>query len=310
MKVLEPMLSYRGIDWLYEYNPSKRYIEELLEKYELHELVEEDISEPNTQDKIDVYDQCIFLVLHFPKYNKATSKYHANEFNLIMAKNYVITLTTYQTDHVIKLKEDFLSELGEVEADEKHKFSPYYLVYRIMDIMYDKTNRALTAFTKDLRELENNIFAGIRLDKSLLEKIMVRKRNAVIMKHMFLPHQEIIALLQEEVIKFFWGELDVYFEDLAYKIDKILNTVEILHEDIESLYDTYNAMVNMKTNTIITVLTMFSVVTGILTWIAGIYGMNVPLPGGGDSQMIWRILCSMALLSLGTIWFFRKKKWL
>ena len=99
-------------------------------------------------------------------------------------------------------------------------------------MMYDKTLRTLQAFAKDLRGLENNVFQNSRLDKSILEQIMVRRRNAVVIKHMFLPHQEIIGLLQKETLKFFGGELDVYFEDLAYKVDKILNVVEILDEDI------------------------------------------------------------------------------
>ena len=141
-------------------------------------------------------------------------------------------------------------------------------MYVIMDTMYDKTIRTLQSFTKDLRSMEEVIFKSPRLDKSLLEQIMIKKRNAVTLKHMFMPHQEIIGLMQEEMLKFFGGELDVYFEDLAYKIDKILNTVEILHEDIESLYDTYNAMVNMRTNTIITVLTTFTALTGIMTLIS------------------------------------------
>ena len=308
--MLEPLLTYRWVSWLYEYNPSKKFLDELIETYDLHELVEDDIVEPNTQDKIDVYNQCLFVVLHFPKYDRLKSRYLQNEFNLVVGKNYLITLSTYMTDHVMKLKQWFAEELSEAEADEKHKFSPYYLMYVIMDTMYDKTIRTLQSFTKDLRSMEEVIFKSPRLDKSLLEQIMIRKRNAVTLKHMFMPHQEIIGLMQEEMLKFFWGELDVYFEDLAYKIDKILNTVEILHEDIESLYDTYNAMVNMRTNTIITVLTTFTALTGIMTLISWVFGMNVPLPWANDPFTLIIILVTMVIVAISMVGFFRWKKWL
>lgn len=214
------------------------------------------------------------------------------------------------TDHVQRLKQWFSEELKEAEADEKHKFSPYYLLYMIMDTMYDKTIRTLQVFAKDIRELESAVFQLNRLDKTLLEQMMIRKRNAVMLKHMFIPHQEIIGLMQEEMLKFFGGELDVYFEDLAYKIDKILNTVEILHEDIESLYDTYNAMVNMRTNTIITVLTTFTALVGIMTLISGIFGMNVPLPWASFAYTLWIILWSMVCIALTMLGYFRWKKWL
>lgn len=306
--MLEPLLSYRGVNWLYQYNPSKKFLDELIETYDLHELIEDDIIEPNTQDKIDVYNQCLFVVLHFPKYDRKQSKYLANEFNLVLGKNYLITLSTYITDHVIKLKQEFAQELQDAEIDEKHKFSPYYLLYMIMDTMYDKTMRTLSSFTKDLRAMEEVIFRSPRLDKNLLEQIMIKKRNAVILKHMFMPHQEIVGLLQEEMLKFFGGELDVYFEDLSYKIDRILNMVEILHEDVESLYDTYNAMVNMRTNSIITVLTIFTALTWILTMIAGIFGMNVPLPGAQRQYTLWVILWCASVVMIGMLGVFRWKK--
>ena len=49
-------------------NPSKKELDEIKNTYDLHEIIEEDISEVNTQDKVDVYDNSIFLVLHFPKF--------------------------------------------------------------------------------------------------------------------------------------------------------------------------------------------------------------------------------------------------
>lgn len=56
--------------WFHCSNPSDKDINELVERYDLHEIIEEDISEVNTQDKVDVYDDSIFLVLHFPKFNQ------------------------------------------------------------------------------------------------------------------------------------------------------------------------------------------------------------------------------------------------
>lgn len=306
--MLDKMLTSRGIDRIYEYNPSKKFLEELMITYDLHELVEEDLTELATQDKVDVYDQCMFIVLHFPKYDNLSHRYIQNEFNCILGKNYIITLTDYQTKHIASLKQELMEDLSEAEDDEKHKFSPYYLLYRIMDTMYDKTIRALTAFTKDLRTIETGIFRKHNLDKVLLEQIMAKKRSAISLKHMFLPHQEIIGPLQQEMLKFFGGELDVYFEDLAYKIDKILNMVEIIHEDVESLYDTYNAMVNMKTNTIITLLTIFTALTGVLTLISGFFGMNVVLPGAQDPFMMRYLLWSMVVLVVILLLFFVRKK--
>jgi magnesium transporter len=81
---MSKILSIDGMSWMHFYHPSKEEIKEIVDTYDVHELIEDDIAEKTTQDKIDVYDDCIFLVLHFPKYDKKTEKYLSNEFNIIL----------------------------------------------------------------------------------------------------------------------------------------------------------------------------------------------------------------------------------
>jgi magnesium transporter len=81
---MEPFFSTKKLTWYHEYSPTKEYLGALVEKYDLHEIIEEDILESTVQDKIDMYDNCLFLVLHFPKYEPSTGKYNSNEFNLLL----------------------------------------------------------------------------------------------------------------------------------------------------------------------------------------------------------------------------------
>lgn len=126
----------------------------------MHELIIEDISEPVTQDKIDTYEDTIFLVMHFPKYNQQRQHYIANEFDIIMRKDQLITLSRFKSNHMDTIKADYQRILSDAERNEKYKFSSYYILYRIIDTMYDKILRGLRQFTKDLTVLEEQIFVG------------------------------------------------------------------------------------------------------------------------------------------------------
>ena len=53
----------------------------------------------------------------------------------------------------------------------------------------------------------------------------------------------------------------MYFEDLEYKLEKIMNTIAVSFENIESSADTYNSLMNIKTNSMIGVLTIFAAIT-------------------------------------------------
>lgn len=307
---MEKFLTIKWVDWIYEFSPSAEYLHELMQQYDLHEIIEEDLLEMSTQDKIDVYDQCLFTVLHFPKFSTATEKYIQNEFNIILWKDYIIILTKYKSNHIQVIKEQYEQSLESVEKDEQYKFSPYYIVYRMIDVMYDKVIRWVTLFARDITELEEKIFNGRWLDKWTLETIMKKKRNIVMLKHTILPHQEIIEQLQEETMKFYWGELDVYFEDLVYKIDKILWQIGVQAENIDSLYDTYNAMVNMKTNSIVTVLTVFTVILWVMTLVTGFFGMNVTLPMQEGQGAFFLIAWVLLLTAWCMIALFKHKRWM
>jgi hypothetical protein len=78
-------------------------------------LIQEDINEPVTQDKIDVYENDIFLVLHFPKYNTTRQQYIANEFDIILRKEQLITLSRFKSNHMELIKSDYLSILEDAE---------------------------------------------------------------------------------------------------------------------------------------------------------------------------------------------------
>jgi len=68
---------------------------------------------------------------------------------------------------------------------------------------------------------------------------------------MFRPHKEILDEMQSALPKFYKEDLDVYFEDLEYKLEKIMNTIAVSFENIESLADTYNSLMTIKTNSMI-----------------------------------------------------------
>lgn len=170
-------------------------------------------------------------------------------------------MTRFETNHVQKIIEEYQEELEEREKDENFKISSYYILYKIIDIMYDKMFHILNKSSKDVLAFEEQLFASRRQEKKLLENLMIKKRNIVLLKHTFLPHKDILQDLQNIIPKFYKEDLDVYFEDLSSKMDKILINIAISFENIESLSETYNSLMNIKTNEVINVLTIFSAIT-------------------------------------------------
>jgi magnesium transporter len=155
---MEKFLSIGKMTWVHFSNPSAQEIKEIVETYNVHDIIQQDMRETNTQDKIDIYDECIFIVLHFPKYQKANSKYFSNEFNIILGKDYIVTVTKYHTNHIDNIRKQYSEDIATKDPDDEFKISPYYILYKIIDSMYDKFLNSLNKFTLDLNNLEDAVF--------------------------------------------------------------------------------------------------------------------------------------------------------
>jgi len=148
--------------------------------------------------------------------------------------------------------------------------------------MYDKVLVSLGKFAKDVQFLEQDLFNRQRLNSKILSHLIVKRRNIIFVNHMLAPQSEILSELHTAVVKVLEKDGDVYFEDLQYKFDKIMHTIQTVNENTRSLSTTYNALANIQTNSVISLLTIFTATIGILAVITGLYGMNVPLPGQGS----------------------------
>jgi magnesium transporter len=58
------------------------------------------------------------------------------------------------------------------------------------------------------------------------------------------------------------------------------------------------------------ILTFFSTILLPLTFIAGLYGMNVGLPLQNDPKSFWIILASMIIIVFTMLFYFKRRKWL
>ena len=305
-----------NITWTHLFSPSKEEIEKISQLFDFHEIIEEDLLETNIQDKVDTYDDYIFLVLHFPKYRSSLQRYILNEFKIILWNNFIISISSHSSSHIRRLMEQYQKESQQIEDDEEYKISTYYILYLIIDSMYEKTINLLHKNNKDILEMEEKLFAGKWLSKDLLEKMMIKKRNINFLKYIFIPQAEILEEAKNILVDFFNNdlesqeEIEVHFEDLEYKLDKVQNQIKILSSHVDSLTEVYNSLMNIQINTIITILTIFTAIVGIHTLIAWWYWMNVPLPGQNNPFAFWLILASSIIITLGMIALFKVKKWI
>src|SRR6185312_1173911 len=81
-----------GLRWINIERPRAVDQAWLEERFDFHPLDYEDVRSRNQRPKLDEYDDYLFIVLHFPRYDKAVSRLNAAEVDIFVGPDYLITL--------------------------------------------------------------------------------------------------------------------------------------------------------------------------------------------------------------------------
>ncbi len=296
-------LKIKWITWIDGFNLEKKEIYAVLKEHDFHELDIEACMEENQRARIDSYDDYFFMVLHFPKYSISTKSYELNEFNIFLRKDLLITFRNFPWIHIDKIftkyeKQDFYD-------NENTKLYSWYILYEIIESMFEKIFKSIDSSKKDLKLLEKLVFEDINY--KLVKDIMIKKRNIIFLKHMFLPQVAVMRSTESNINKIFKWEIEEYFEDLEDKVLYIVNSITILEEHIINIEDTYKWIVDMNVNYVMKILTFFSAFILPLTLLTSFYWMNIDLPLQESSNSVYFLLAITTIIMIFIYIIMRKK---
>lgn len=297
-------LKIKWINWIDGIKLSDPAMEKILQNYNFHELDIEACTEENQRARIDVYDDYLFMVLHFPKYNQKTKVYNLNEFNIFLGKDFLITFREFEWKQIDKIFNDYMNL--NLEDDSEFKITSGYILYEIIQVMLEKMFKFIDNIKKDLKTVESQVFE--KTDASFVKEIMIKKRNIIIMKHMLLPQINVMKLIEIQMNKMFKWEMEEYFEDLEDKISKVVNDIKILEEYINSIEDAFKTIIDIRTNKVMTLLAMFSAFLLPLTLVTSFYWMNIELPFQENALVVFLLLFITLIIMF--FWYkYLKNKW-
>ncbi len=125
---------------------------------------------------------------------------------------------------------------------------------------------------------------------------------------MFKPQVLVLKQLENAINEMYQWEMEVYFEDLEDKLDLIISEIDILSEYIDSVEDAFKTMIDIKTNFVIKVLTIFSAFMLPLTLLTSFYGMNVAALPWAHTYFVM-IFMGLSILVMIWIYAYLKNKW-
>ncbi len=307
-------IAAEGLRWVNIERPSPFECAWLEEHFGFHALDLEDVLSRNPRPKIDEYPDYLFIVLHFPVFDRAVGRLNAGELDIFVGPDYLVTIPNQPLQPVEYLFERCRQK---EELREQHfAKGPGFLLYRVVDDSFDYCFPMLRKIGNKLDALEDEIFEG--RSEEVVRDISNVKQEIINFRKVIRPQRTVLRDLENVKQRFLTareGDLEVYFDDIVDAHERIWDMLENYKEVIEALEDTNESVIAHQFNNVLRILTVLSIVFLPATLIASIWGMNVGLPGGGDpasssTHVFWIIVAVMVVGLLGMVAFFRRRGWL
>lgn len=300
-------LKEKNFSWVSINNPDEKSMEYLKRHFKFHPLDLEDCLSENQRPKIDDYEDYLFLVLHIPIKFSSRKQIAISEINVFIGQNFVITV--HEDNPIITKIFNDCKKKKKIKETYLSKGTGYFL-YMIINDLFESGFPLLDDLTSHINELEKEVFDQ-DYSRDRLREILMLKKDIINFRRIIMPQRAIVAQLEHKNKKFLPDNLDVYFDDIVDKIEKMWNNLENLQELTASLQETNESIISHNTNNVIKVLTLFSVTMLPLTFITGFYGMNLEeLPFASHEMAVGIVSGLIFLIALVMVIFFRYKKWL
>jgi magnesium transporter len=292
--------------WVDIKDPTRDDVQFLRKNFNFHPLVLGELIPPGHRPKVERYKNYLFMILYYPFYSQEKRETRSRELDIIVTKD---TIVTSHYKSILPLKALFDSCTLYPESRKTYMSdSTGQLLFYILSGFWKNCLTKLEKIDKKIDEIEKGVFQG--KEKEMVREISLVKTDIINFWRIVEPQEEVLESLTKEGTTFFGGALTPYFSDILGTYGQALNSLKTYKETVLALEDTNQSLLSTKTNEIIKVLTIFSVVMLPLTLVASLWGMNVRLPLAQSQSAFWIIVAGMlGLVGLMTAYFY-KKGWL
>jgi magnesium transporter len=295
-----------GLRWIHIEEPRLAHRDWLEQRFSFHQLDYEDLYSRNQRPKLDAYDDYLFIVLHFPVFEKATGRLLTAELDMFVGPDYLITLPDSPLPPLsamfdrLRAREDLRGQIFSKGSG--------YLLYRIVDANVDAAFPMLRKMGNKLDQIEDDIFEGNA--KNVVRDISNAKQEIINFRRIVRPQRAVLRDLERTKQRYLAEELEIYFDDISDAAERIWDTLENYKEVVEALESTNESSLTHRLNDNLSVLTALSVLLLPATLIASIWGMNVELPGDEGLGDFWLLAIAMLVVTGGAYLYMRRRGWL
>jgi magnesium transporter len=284
-------------------------LQKIATRFSLHPLAIEDVLNTTQRPKVEAFADHYFIVTEIV-YPDEGDELLFEQLSFFLGQNFLVTIQEDGgRDVFAKIRERL-----RVGRGVARRSGPDYLAYALLDATVDSMFPVLETVGDCIEAVEESLLEKPRRES--LRRLYETKRILLALRRSAWPHREIFNTLMRDDTGLVDRGTQLFLRDCYDHTTQIIDIIESYRDLSAGLMDLYLSSVGFRTNEIIRVLTIVSVLFIPLTFLAGVYGMNF------DTQHPWNMpelswpygyeffwLASICIV-LGMLVFFKRKGWL
>lgn len=260
----------------------------------LDEDILRDSLDPHEIPRLDSEDDWSYFITRLPDTDDDFNDF-TTPILFAIGKNNVVTVSR---DPLGRLWQPFIDKVP-IPTTQKTKLLMHMIdaITRQYGTRVAQINRQMRAATSDVRNLN---------PKEITRLVEYERKLNDYLDALIPTNTAIEKLLGGKIINLYEDDRNL-IEDLSIDLEQLMARCTSLLRTITNLRDSYRAVMDTRLNETMRLLTVITMAFTIPTMIAGLFGMNVDIPGAGSPMMFWVVIAISAIPSLSLIYYFMRK---
>jgi magnesium transporter len=290
--------------WLGLYEPQEDTLRAVQRQFGLHDLAVEDAYNAHQRPKLELYEDCVFVVLRTAHLAAAPRHLEFGETHIFLGPNYVVTVR----------HGSLLSHIGVRQRCESTPQllakGPGYVLYSLMDFVVDQYLPIVQQIEEEVEDLEDVIF-GESSDGDATQRVYQLKRDLLALRRTISPLVEVCNRLMRFDLPNIPEDTRLYFRDVYDHIMRLNETIDAQRELLTTALEAHLSITSHTQNEHMKRITAWAAMIAVPTMIAGIYGMNFHNMPELNWSYGYHASIAVMLASCGALYVgFRRSGWL
>jgi len=225
--------------------------------------------------------------------------------DFVVGENFVLTVHDGEVDYFQKFRkrERGETQFGELDAES--------FVATLLDLHIVSYFHVLDSIERRVDKLDAKVLKReLETDDFMAEMVALRGDTSRL-RRWLIPHREMIyGFMRADFQQIAKSDSTDLYRMIGEHFESAVDSIETSREMVLSVFDLYATKSAQLTNVFVQRLTFLTLMTGTLSVIAGILGMNYKVDFFEHPNGFWLTIGGMVLVALGLTVFARLRRWI